>query len=228
MPAPCRGAAAALAAALLLAPFAAAPPAHATGYRYWSYWRWQDGAWTYAQQGPATVRPRDGDVEGWRFAVSEDGAAGATRPRGTAGFADVCGATPAGGGKKRVALLLDFGTAGDAPDGERPPRTRTVCARVDRDASSADALAAVAGPLRYDSRLLLCAIDGYPEAGCGEAVSGREEPRARGGAGERDGGRADGGDGGGDGGGPSVPAFGGLAAVAVLIAAAWHARRRRR
>ena len=40
------------------------------------------------------------------------------------------------------------------------------------DASAADALAAEAKPLRYDSDALLCAIDGYPVTGCGERVPG--------------------------------------------------------
>ena len=49
--------AAALAAAAVL--LAAAAPAHAAGYRYWSFWqRTGAGTWTYAQTGPAAARTR--------------------------------------------------------------------------------------------------------------------------------------------------------------------------
>ncbi|NEE36853.1 hypothetical protein G3M53_67045, partial [Streptomyces sp. SID7982] len=57
-------------------------------------------------------------------------------------------------------------------DGEKPPALRTACAQVAPDASSAEALAAVAKPLRYDDSAMLCAISGYPRTGCGEQVSG--------------------------------------------------------
>nr|WP_205616313.1 SCO2322 family protein [Streptomyces harenosi] len=204
-------------AALLL--FAGAGPAQAAGYRYWSFWERDGGQWTYATQGPSTARPDDGDVQGFRFAVSED-SGDAAQPRGTAGFASVCGATPAREGSKRVALVLDFGTAADAPSGEAPPAPRTACARVSPDATTADALAAVAGPLRYDSNALLCAIAGYPETGCGEQVAdgGKRTSAATGApAGER----AE------DEGGPSAGVLAGAGLVVLLGGAAvWQARRR--
>ncbi|MGW1022206.1 SCO2322 family protein [Streptomyces sp. NPDC002577] len=205
--------------------------AQAAGYRYWSFWERDGGAWTYATQGPSYVRPEDGAVQGFRFAVSED-SQDASKPRGDAGFAAICANTPAKDGTKRVALVLDFGTADDAPDGETPPEPRTACARVADDATTADALAAVAGPLRYDSSALLCAIAGYPKTGCGEQVSSS-------GSGERSASRSasspaadststsasDGAEGDG---GPSLGLVGGLAAVVLLGAAAvWQARRRR-
>ncbi|MGA5037960.1 SCO2322 family protein [Streptomyces capoamus] len=192
----------------------AAGPAGAAGYRYWSFWERAGGHWTYATQGPATVRPDDGAVQGFRFAVSAD-SADASRPRGTADFGTVCAGTPAAPGTKRVALVLDFGTRADAPSGERPPGRRTACARVPRDATSADALAAVAKPLRYDTNALLCAIAGYPRTGCGEQVSA--------------GGRSSGSAGaGGSGGGPSLGLPVGAGVVALLAGAAvWRARRRR-
>jgi hypothetical protein len=207
---------AAVAAALLCALPATAAPAHATGYRYWSFWQREHGRWHYAQLGPATIRPYDGDVEGWRFAVSADSPATAARPRGAEGFAKICAHTPAHGGEKRIALVLDFGTAADAPGGEHPPRTRTACARVSPDATAADALAAAAPPLRYGADGLLCALAGYPAAGCGETVSAK--------GGSRSGTAGDG-----DGGGPSATAWVGGGAVAVLAGAGvWQARRRRR
>ncbi|MEH0511659.1 SCO2322 family protein [Streptomyces sp. B21-106] len=208
----------------------AAGPARAAGYRYWSFWDRAGDRWTYATQGPSTARPADGDVQGFRFAVSAD-SQDASQPRGAASFAAICARTPAEDGAKRVALVLDFGTAADAPGGETPPAPspRTACARVSSDATTAEALAAVAKPLRYDANALLCAIAGYPETGCGEQVAtdgstdgstsgstgGTQPPAPQPKAG-------------GDGSsGPSLGVYGGAAAVAVLAAAAvWQARRR--
>ncbi|MEU6989241.1 SCO2322 family protein [Streptomyces sp. NPDC046465] len=197
-----------------------AAPAQAAGYRYWSFWDRDGSAWTYASQGPGTARPDDGAVQGFRFAVSED-SKDAAKPRGAADFKDICADTPAEDGRKRVALVVDFGTSGDAPDGENPPKPRTACARVAEDATSAEALASVAKPLRYDSKALLCAIDGYPKSGCGEQVAGdgsaREETASDTGSDHSE-----------DDGGPSLGLIAGGAAVALLGGAAvWQSRRRR-
>ncbi|MFG2935755.1 SCO2322 family protein [Streptomyces sp. NPDC048282] len=184
---------------------AVAVPAQAVGYRYWSFWERDGSRWTYAAQGPSTARPADGSVEGFRFAVSED-SADASQPRGTADFGSICGGTDAVAGKKRVGLVVDFGTTADAPSGERPPARRTACAVVATDATTAEALAAVAKPLRYDANALLCAIAGYPEKGCGEKVAAS----------------------GTSGSGPSVGLLAGAGVVAVLaVGAFWQARRRK-
>ncbi|MGW0610062.1 SCO2322 family protein [Streptomyces sp. NPDC002788] len=201
-----------LLASLLL--LAGAGQAQAAGYRYWSFWERDADRWVYATQGPSTTRPSDGDVQGFRFAVSED-SGDAARPRGNADFKALCAKTPAQDGRKRVALVLDFGTKADAVEGESPPAARTACAQVPTEATTADALAAVAKPLRYDTNALLCAISGYPEKGCGEQVSKRQTPTAT----EKD--AADN--------GPSLGLWAGIAAVAVLGAAAtWQVRRRDR
>ncbi|MGW1724569.1 SCO2322 family protein [Streptomyces sp. NPDC002306] len=216
-----RRAAVALLLAVLFPLLGAAGQAWATGYRYWSFWDRAGDGWAYATQGPSTTRPSDGDVQGFRFAVSAD-SQDATRPRGTADFATICAGTPAQGGQKRVALVIDFGTASDAPSGETPPASRTACARVPSAATTAEALAAVARPLRYDTNALLCAIAGYPEQGCGEQVSANEEPEktATASASAR---KPT------SGGGPSVGLMAGSAAVAALAAAAfWQVRRRGR
>ncbi|WP_241968454.1 SCO2322 family protein [Streptomyces sp. ICBB 8177] len=206
----------------------AASPARAVGYRYWSFWERTGSAWTFARTGPAMTDPADGSVEGWRFAVSAD-SADAVKPRGAAAFATICAGTPPRPGTKRVALVLDFGTSRDAPDGETPPAGRASCARVPEDATAADALAAVAKPLRYDASGLVCAITGYPATGCGEQVSSggatgsSPAPAASGSAG------ANGGPGGGGSDpGPSLGVLAGGAVVLVLGAgAAWQVRRRR-
>ncbi|MFF3657227.1 SCO2322 family protein [Streptomyces olivochromogenes] len=160
----------ALVLSLLLLVLGGAGQAQAVGYRYWSFWDLTGGKWTYATQGPSTARPSDGDVQGFRFAVSAD-SQDASKPRGRADFASICAKTPARAGHKRVALVIDSGTTADAPGGETPPAPRTVCARVPADATTADALATVAKPLRYDTNALLCAIAGYPGTGCGEQVA---------------------------------------------------------
>ncbi|WP_405008647.1 SCO2322 family protein [Kitasatospora purpeofusca] len=161
---------------LLIVLLLGAAQAQAAGYRYWSFWRWSDGGWVYQQQGPAVHVPADGEVEGWRFAVSPDGGQQAARPGPAGDFAALCAGTPAEAGRKRVAVVLDFGGPADAPARETPPEPRTACAVVPTRASSAEVLATVAPPLRYDSNGLLCAIAGYPRTGCGEQLGGAARP----------------------------------------------------
>ncbi|MFC8422684.1 SCO2322 family protein [Streptomyces sp. NPDC057236] len=204
--------------AALLSLLAGAGQAGAAGYRYWSFWEQDGTAWTYANQGPSLARPSDGDVHGFRFSVSEN-SADASKPRGTADFDTICAKTPAADGRKRVALVIDFGTPADAPSGETPPAGRTACAQVSEDATTAEALASVAEPLRYDTNALLCAIAGYPEKGCGEQVStekkgAEKKEEERTGPADSDS-------------GPSVGLMAGIAVVALLGAAAiWQTRRR--
>ncbi|MFJ2746046.1 SCO2322 family protein [Streptomyces sp. NPDC087440] len=209
----------------------AAQAADGTGYRYWSFWERDGAQWVYAQQGSATTHPADGAVQGFRFSVSQD-SQNAAKPRGDADFRAACAATPAKEGSKRIALVLDFGTPQDAPKGETPPATRTVCAQVAADATTADALAEVAKPLRYNSAALLCAIGGYPKTGCADQVSGSGEqttapaPAASDSVSEQEAGGGSEQEAGG--GGPSAGLV--VGAVAVLLlggAAVWQARRRR-
>lgn len=206
--------------------------AEAAGYRYWSFWEGNGKNWEYATQGPSLLRPDDGAVQGFRFAVSED-SGDAAQPRRAPAFGAICADTPAKDGQKRVALVIDPGTAADAPDGEKPPAPRTACARVAPDATSAEALAAVAKPLRYDSSAMLCAISGYPKSGCGEQVSG-EDGSAKPSAPSEPGDTSETADASktaqddGDGGGPSVGLLVGIGAVVLLgVAAVVQARRRR-
>ncbi|GFH34385.1 hypothetical protein SCWH03_05990 [Streptomyces pacificus] len=156
--------------------------AQAAGYRYWSFWQFGGSGWAYATQGPATARPADGTVDGYRFSVSAD-SQDASKPRGTPSFPELCADTPARPGTKRVAVVIDFGTEADAPAGEKPPPAQaTGCATLPADATSAEALAAVAAPLRYNSDALLCAISGYPRTGCGEQLSAEDREAAEPGA----------------------------------------------
>ncbi|MFB8033931.1 SCO2322 family protein [Streptomyces sp. NPDC056004] len=205
-----------------------AGPAQAAGYRYWSFWESSGSDWTYATQGPSLVRPDDGAVQGFRFSVSEDSQDSA-KPRRAPDFAKICAATPAKDGTKRIALVIDPGTAADAPAGETPPAPRTACARVAPDASAAEALASVAKPLRYSSDAMLCAITGYPGSGCGEQVSGDGQGTPAGSASASAtpaGSAASSGSGGSS--GPSAGVLVGVGAVLLLgIAAVVQSRRRR-
>lgn len=142
-----------------------------SSYRYWSFWEQSGGgSWKYASKGPAVLRPEDGTVLGFRFALS-DNSQDAAKPRGRTEFDQACASKTAEKDRKRIAVRVDFGTEAHAPRGSTPPRARTACASVADDASAAEALAAVAEPLRYSSEGLLCAIEGYPERGCGEQVA---------------------------------------------------------
>ncbi|MFB8081225.1 SCO2322 family protein [Streptomyces sp. NPDC056013] len=230
-----RAAGAAAGALLTLASVvAAAAPAQAAGYRYWSFWESDGGKpWAYATQGPATARPADGDAIGFRFAVS-NGTNDTSRPSAAPDFTGICGGVEKKDGTKRVAVVVDFGGPADAPPGETPPEkpVKTGCAQVREDATGAEALAVVAKPLRYDGAAMLCGIAGYPARGCGEPVAdtggtgetgetgetGKTQPSAAPSAsataGEEDG-------------GPSFGVLAGGAAVLALGGAAiWKARRR--
>ncbi|MEV4938857.1 SCO2322 family protein [Streptomyces zaomyceticus] len=210
----------AAAGALLTLTAVAAAPAQAAGYRYWSYWE-SDGAkpWAYATQGPATARPAEGDAIGFRFAISS-GTDDTSLPSAAPDFAKICGDVEKKDGTKRVAVVVDFGGPADAPPGDTPPAkpVQVGCAQVREDATSAEALATVAKPLRYDSAAMLCGIAGYPARGCGEQVAEKAPvsaaPTASASAGE-------------NGGGPSLGVLAGGAAVLALGGAAvWKARRR--
>lgn len=207
-----------LGAGLVGAGLVGAGPAAADsgGYRYWSFWtQSEQGEWRFAQQGPAGLRPADGEVVGFRFTASPRAGEGTT-PRPAGDFAAICADTDAASGQKRVALVIDHGTAADAPSGEKPPKARTTCARVPAKGSAADALAAEAPPLRYDSSALLCAIDGYPKSGCGERISGGGSESETSTESEDDDGTA------------TVPLLVGVAVVVLLAGgAAWQVRRRR-
>ncbi|MBO8196106.1 hypothetical protein ITI46_31350 [Streptomyces oryzae] len=234
-------AALAAAAALVLLPATPAgaspvrlPTVDADGYRYWSFWQQKEnGSWSYATEGPGTQQPEDGDTLGFRFALSEDSQQ-ADKPRGAVTFADACAKTAAKANSKRVAVRIDFGTRTDAPKGQpgSPPAPRTGCALIPENGTAADALAKVAGPLRYNSQSLLCAIDHYPAKGCGEQAKSDDGKRdgRDGGSGKRDGGDGSDGSNGGEGDGIStgLGLTAGIAAVGILGAAAlWQARRRR-
>ena len=161
---------------------AAAPPAHAATYRYWSYWSVsaQPGAstqWRYASSGPASHVPSDGSVEGWRFGVSVDSSVRSRAPRvpSSTAFMDLCGATKPVAGSKRVAIVIDYGATSEAPIGQTPPTPRGGC--VVAPLTSTGAAVMSRAPVSAGVRVkdgLICAIDGYPRGECAPVVAGTD------------------------------------------------------
>jgi hypothetical protein len=164
--------------ALLVAAVVAAPAAEAASYRYWTYWWGQPAAtsWTFAQLGPASDRPKDGAVLGWRFAVTTE-AGGRKSPRASLPFDSLCpalAAASAGAGEKRLAVVVDYGTASDAPPGEAPPGGGTVrveCVTVAANATGVTVLNAAGVSLRFGDNGLVCGIDRYPRTECAAVVA---------------------------------------------------------
>jgi hypothetical protein len=162
---------AAVAAMLLPALVAvSASSADAASYRYWSFWTANaSGSWTYSNVGAASTRPNDGDVQGWRFAVSTGANSSTIAPR-TAGSLDaLCAGQPPVADKKRVGLVVDFGTRADAPPGEAPPTSRTFCVLAPVKASGASVLLQALSARTKDG--LVCGINGYPRTECAVVVT---------------------------------------------------------
>lgn len=149
--------------------FLAASPAHADLYRYWSFWTQDNGTWVLAETGPADVVPADGEVTGWRYAVGGIEVSSNRPPRWSGEFDQVC-PQPAGDGEKNVVVVIDTGTAADAPDGSTPPQPEAACATVPEAANALQTVQAVASARVEDG--LVCGILGYPETGCADTIPG--------------------------------------------------------
>ena len=153
---------------------AAVPAEAVSSFRYWSYWHvaTHGSSWTYAGTGPAGYRVDDGAVEGWRFVVAVPNPS-APPPRTGAGsaFDAICGSTARPAGKDRVALVVDFGTAKDAPPHEtRPGGVRGTCVVVDDRSTGLEVLAQAGYDPRRDSSGLVCGLSGFPASECGVVV----------------------------------------------------------
>jgi hypothetical protein len=157
---------------------ALAPAAEASTYRYWSYW-WGErpgkpAAWQYASQGPATHAVADTWVLGWRFATAPEN--GASAPRQSASFTALCpGLDAPVEGSVRVALVVDYGSAADAPPGQTPPTSSSVrveCLTLPTSTrvTGSSVLAAAGVPVRSEGGLV-CALDGYPKGECAPLVA---------------------------------------------------------
>lgn len=147
--------------------------ADAAAYRYWSYWSANtDNAWVYSTIGAGSARPKDGDVQGWRFAVSAGASSSTITPRTRGDFAALCGNQQAPPDRKRVGLVVDFGTKADAPRGENPPASRTFCVEAPLNASGAAVLLQALSVRSKNG--LVCGINGYPRTECAVVIQNPE------------------------------------------------------
>lgn len=149
-----------------------ATAAHASAYRYWSYWDGSAGTWTFSSTGPAFSIPSDGDVLGWTFGItSEDGGVEA-QPANSPDFASVCGAADPSPGSKRVALIIEPGDVRVAPEGETPFAPIATCVIAEDDDTGYDVLRSVV-EVRTDNGLV-CGLAGYPAAECAPILDDAE------------------------------------------------------
>lgn len=137
-----------------------------TAYRYWSYWQAAGSTWAYASEGSGTRVPNDGDVEGWRFGIAGDPED--INPRPMPDFQAICGSVAPQEDTKRVAVVIDFGESGQAPDGEQPPMAITDCVAAEPSATGYQILTRLAD-VRTDAGFI-CGINGYPSSECAALV----------------------------------------------------------
>jgi LPXTG-motif cell wall-anchored protein len=110
--------------------------------------------------GPS-VEVKDGDVEGWAFVFSNNDIP-ASNPMMDPDFNALCGETPEAAGKVRVGLVVDFGAANIAPEGETPREFFSDCVVVDEGSVGLEVRAGDSG--------LICGIAGYPSTECGAEI----------------------------------------------------------
>jgi hypothetical protein len=150
-------------------PSAVAESATANPYVYWSYWNGtSNNEWTFSQKGAGSITPADGSVEGWAYSAGSDGSI-SQPPRTSANFNEVCGNTAAVSGKKRVAVMIDFGTTAVAPQNSTPPVPAYDCVTADTEANGLQVLSE-AQPVRSTPEGQVCGINSFPASGCGEQV----------------------------------------------------------
>ncbi len=146
-----------------------AQAAHAANYTYWGYYQVVAGKWSFYQVGPDKSAPKDGAVEGWRWAVDDGTGKTPRTPRALPSFTDVCAATAVATGKKRVAVVIDYGRGADGDGSTAPPAPLARCASVATTATGSEVLAAVADV--RTAKGLVCGLNGYPASGCGGEVA---------------------------------------------------------
>ena len=162
----------------LLVPALSAPAHAADYYRYWAFYVLDGETWNYSNDGVAAV-PQDGSTIGFRYAAPAAKTPNLPRadPAET-GFDTVCADTPAEDGRKRIAVLVDYGVSADA-EGQDIPDPIAGCAQVAPKATALQALTSVVEARTKDSGSLgqlLCGIDGYPADGCADVVSKTATP----------------------------------------------------
>lgn len=152
--------------------FGISSPAPATekGYRYWGYFQAIPGSssWTEAITGPTTNVP-DGSVEGWVHTFASNSVS-AYPPRTAPSFNALCKKTTRVTGKKRIGVIVDFGSFALKPRGESLPRRVMTCVQIDSNATGAEILAA-ATKIRFASSGFICGINGYPAKECSAEIA---------------------------------------------------------
>jgi LPXTG-motif cell wall-anchored protein len=148
-------------------------------YRYWVYFQVKDGKFVSSDEGFGKAVPADGSIEAYRYAAPS-AYPSPNLPRADLGvvtFDEVCGDTDAADGKKRVAVLIDYGVEADS-DGADVPDPDAGCALVDEKATGAQTLATIADVRQKKSSFgpLLCGIDGYPATGCADVKAAAATP----------------------------------------------------
>jgi len=147
----------------------AVPTAQASArsyYEYWSYWHKPPGAtaWQYSNVGASGYYLKSGtQVEGWRFDVGTASPSD-PQPRPTSASYDTYCAGKNTDKTYRVLLVVDYGTASNAPGG--PVYS---CYGFNDDVNGFQVLTQQHS--ERDQSGLVCAIDSYPRSGCGEVVS---------------------------------------------------------
>jgi hypothetical protein len=138
-----------------------------TGWRYWGYFQAAPGAtsWTAAMTGP-TVTVEDGAVEGWAFTFSNEAIPDAKSPKVSPSFSKICGKTKAVAGKKRIGVMIDFGSSVLRPKGESTPRLIQRCIVAEKSALGIDVLGQVV-KVRAQGSGFICGLNGYPAKECG-------------------------------------------------------------
>lgn len=154
--------------ALLVAPLGTGVARAEDGYRYWGYYQLVDNAWQFAQTAPGSTNVEDGSVQGWRYAVS--GMTSVRTPRATPAFNEVCAKVRPVDEQKRVAVVVDPGTAEEAPEGSTPGDATATCVVAPTDATATQVLQ-LATTVRTDDSGLVCGVGGYPATGCADPVS---------------------------------------------------------
>lgn len=156
---------------LVLSQLIAIPTASAAskGYRYWGYFQAAPNTtqWVAAMTGP-TVDIEDGAVEGWNFVFSSDDIP-SVAPSVKPNFESICAKTEPVSGKKRIGIVINFGSKAYAPKGEKVQKTITRCVTTAVESQGIDVLGQVV-KVRAGSSGLICGFNGYPKKECGVEI----------------------------------------------------------
>src|SRR4029077_2104248 len=94
-------------------------------------------------------------------------------------YTNACKGKTPGDGNKLVVVVLDYGTAEDAPKGEPPPHGVVAdCVEIAKNGSGLDALGAASVSVRQKDGLV-CGLNGYPKTECAPAVTSSPSPTAK-------------------------------------------------